>query len=76
MFLFAEKQNSAHKGTSYTVDDVAKALEAVKAGKSVKNVSILYKIPYATLHSRVKGTYSLDVKKGPVLFLVKRKSRN
>ena len=34
------------------MDDVAKALEAVKAGKSVKNASILYKIPYATLHSR------------------------
>ena len=51
-FCLQKKRNSAHKGTPYTVDDVAKALEAVIAGKSVKNASILYKIPYATLHGK------------------------
>lgn len=42
-----------------------KAVEEVKKGKSMRSASCAYKVPYATLQSRVRGTYSLDVKPGP-----------
>lgn len=40
-------------------------MEDVKKGNSILAVSKTFKIPYATLYSRVKGIYAIDVRSGP-----------
>lgn len=52
-------------GKRYDPGDMEKAVNEVKGGRSMRDASKAFRVPYATLHSRVKGTYSLNIRPGP-----------
>jgi len=64
-FISFSRLERTAKDKSYSVSEIKKAVEAMNNGKSLRSASKEFKIPYATLHSRIKRTYAIDVKRGP-----------
>lgn len=63
--IFFCLQKSAVRDKLYTVSDVQRALEEIQKGTSIFAASKAFKVPYATLLSRVKGSYSVHTRPGP-----------
>ncbi|XP_015113538.1 uncharacterized protein LOC107038782 [Diachasma alloeum] len=53
------------KRKRYPRQKLLEALEAVKCGRSLREVSIEYGVPKTTLMSKYKGTHPIDGKSGP-----------
>lgn len=64
------------KRKTYTQEQIDLALQALKEGKTLRNVSQLYGVPKSTLYCKSKNISPVNSKMGPATILSEQEKKN
>jgi len=68
MFSYMPKEKK--KQSSYSQEDVEKALKSIGEGMTYRKAAEKYHVPRTTLYSKIQNIYPVNAKKGPIINFV------